>query len=59
MSIMRCMKKNILARLLDVAVDLAYDVFDDVTDEHIEAIYERLVFNLKHGVGFEGATTRH
>ena len=41
------------------AADLAYDNFDDVTDDHIECVYARLVLNHAVGAGEDGAVTVH
>jgi len=48
-----------LMELEDQAIDLALTVFSEPTDEHIEAIQERLIWNAKHGLGTEGAVTLH
>jgi len=47
------------ADLLNEAFDLAYEAFEAPTDEHIEWVFERLLFNSAVGVGMAGAVTIH
>lgn len=53
------MNEDIQAELLDQAFDLAYAGFKTPSDDHIEAVYERLLFNHEHGLGADGALTLH
>gem|GEM_PF-3512282 len=45
--------------LVTRAEDLAYQAFEDPTNEHIEWIYMRLVLNHLGGSGTDGAVTAH
>ena len=45
--------------LFDRATDLAYRTFDDVTDDHVETVYHRLLLNHQWGAGEAGAVTVH
>ncbi|KAA0910660.1 hypothetical protein [Pusillimonas sp. ANT_WB101] len=45
--------------LFDQAADLVYQAFADPTDDHIECVYLRLVFNHLGGAGDAGAVTVH
>lgn len=45
--------------LFEAAADLAYQSFGDVTDDHIEAVYHRLLINHQWGAGEVGAVTVH
>ena len=45
--------------LFSEAAELAYQSFDDVTDDHIECVYYRLVSNHQWGLGYAGAVTVH
>ncbi|MGB3290963.1 MAG: hypothetical protein WBA83_16950 [Burkholderiaceae bacterium] len=53
------MSEEICNALFERAADLAYDSFDDVTDDHIEAVYHRLMLNHQWGVGEAGVVTVH
>ncbi|ROT45028.1 hypothetical protein [Pusillimonas sp. NJUB218] len=53
------MSQDIRAELIDEAFDLAYEAFEAPTDEHIEWVFERLLFNRAIGVGMAGAVTLH
>jgi len=53
------MSEEICDALFDRAVDLAYKWFGDPTDDHIEAVYHRLVLNHQWGAGDAGAVTVH
>lgn len=53
------MNENTRAELLNEAFDLAYEAFEAPTDEHIEWVFERLLFNHAVGVGMAGAVTLH
>lgn len=50
---------DIHEELLDQAFHLAYAGFKTPSDDHIEAVYERLLFNYEHGLGADGALTLH
>lgn len=41
------------------ATELAYIHFDDVSDDHIEGVYARLILNHTWGLGDAGAVTVH
>ena len=42
------------------ATDLAYNAFgQDTSDDHIEAVFERLVMQWRWGAGVDGAVTVH
>lgn len=45
--------------LLDRALELAEHAFPDVTEEHVEGVLDRLVWNELRGQGEHGATTIH
>lgn len=45
--------------IIDRATELAYQVFNCPTDDHITGIYDRLVWNERHGLGELGAVTLH
>ncbi|USY23967.1 hypothetical protein NIZ92_11600 [Alcaligenes sp. 1735tsa3] len=45
--------------IIDRATELAYQAFNCPTDEHITGIYDRLVWNERHGLGELGAVTVH
>lgn len=53
------MSEDIADALFEQAVDLAYKSFDDPNDDHIEAVYHRLVLNHQWGAGDVGAVTVH
>jgi len=53
------MDEYICDGLFERAVNLAYRSFVDPTDDHIEAIYHRLVLNHQWGAGDAGAVTMH
>lgn len=45
--------------LYDLAVEFALDTFADPTEDHVDAVLERLDFNERHGQGLAGAVTVH
>lgn len=45
--------------LRDEAFDLACQAFDDATDDHVHAVYERLDWNRRRGLGNAGVLTVH
>lgn len=45
--------------VIDRATELAYAAFRCPTDDHITGIYDRLVWNERHGLGELGAITVH
>lgn len=45
--------------LYQEAIDLAYMTFSDPSDEHIEAVHQRLLFNQRAGLKAQGAVTLH
>lgn len=45
--------------LFDQAVDLAYKAFAEPDDEHVLAIYSRLLWNWQRGLADAGAVTVH
>ncbi|MGE8516687.1 MAG: hypothetical protein ACN6OM_08740 [Alcaligenes nematophilus] len=45
--------------IIDRATELAYQVFNCPTDDHITGIYDRLVWNELRGIGEIGAVTIH
>ncbi|WP_395029754.1 hypothetical protein [Alcaligenes aquatilis] len=45
--------------IIDRATELAYQTFNCPTDDHITGIYDRLVWNERHGLGELGAVTVH
>jgi len=52
--------EHTLADLFDQAVDLAYIRFGkEVTDEHVEAVCDRLALNWQWGLDAAGAVTVH
>jgi hypothetical protein len=53
------MSEETYEALFDHATDLAYQAFDDPTDEHIVAIYMRLLINHLWGCDDMGAVTVH
>ena len=53
------MDSDTFQMLHDAALELAYRYFDEPTDDHIEAIFERLEHNYWRGLGMEGAVTVH
>lgn len=50
---------NVDPALYREACDLAYDVFEDPHHDYVAAVYERLVWNQRHGLGTQGAVTIH
>jgi hypothetical protein len=54
-----CMSEETADALFARATDLAYQAFEDATDDHIETIYHRIVFNHRCGAGEAGAVTVH
>lgn len=54
------MDEQVADALFERATDLAYQHFgQDTTDDHIEAVYHRLVLNHQWGAGDAGAVTVH
>ena len=45
--------------LFELAVNMAYGAFENVTDDHVEGVYARLVWNTAHGLPTCDAATRH
>lgn len=45
--------------LLELAINTAYQAFKHVTDDHVQGVFERLVWNCTHGLGNAGAVTVH
>lgn len=45
--------------LLNAAIHMAYEAFKDPTDEHIIAVFHRLAWNHRYGLGLVGVTTLH
>lgn len=45
--------------LFELAINMAANAFHPVTDDHVEGVYDRLVWNTNHGLGQHGATTVH
>lgn len=45
--------------IIDRATELAYQVFNCPTDDHITGIYDRLIWNEQHGLDEVGVTTTH
>lgn len=46
-------------QFLNLAIELAYQTFEQPTDEHILAVFHRLAWNWRYGMGAVGATTLH
>ena len=42
--------------MFEQAVQLAYETFDDPTDDHITGVYAQLVWGLTHGVQIDSVT---
>ena len=53
------MSEELCDWLFERAANLAYKAFDDVTDDHVEAVYHRLVLNHQWGAADAGAVTVH
>lgn len=53
------MSEEMHEALFEAAADLAYQSFDEVSDDHIEAVYHRLLMNHQWGAGDAGAVTVH
>lgn len=54
------MDEHIADALFHRATDLAYRRFGEATtDDHIEAAYERVVYNWQRGLGDAGVVTLH
>lgn len=53
------MDEDTLNALFAQATELAYRSFDYPSDDHIEAIYRRLLVNHQWGAGDDGAVTVH
>lgn len=53
------MADEIASQLFDEAVDLAYQAFDDPSDDHIQTVFARLALNHDWGLGSAGAVTVH
>lgn len=54
------MDEQIADALFERATDLAYAAFgQDTSDDHIDAVYERVVVNWLWGAGVDGAVTVH
>lgn len=46
-------------QLLALAIQLTYDTFPEPSDEHIIAVFHRLAWNWRYGMGTAGAVTLH
>lgn len=54
------LNQHILSELFDQALDLAYQRFgQDTTDDHVEAVCDRLVIHWQWGLDAAGAVTVH
>ena len=54
------MDEQVADALFERATDLAYNAFgQDTSDDHIDAVYERVVVNWLWGAGVDGAVTVH
>ena len=53
------MFQDLLSEIKEEALMLALSAFDDPSDDHIEGVYERLLFNYAYGLGSDGAVTIH
>lgn len=54
------MDEHVADALYERATDLAYAAFgQDTSDDHIDAVYERVVVNWLWGAGVDGAVTVH
>lgn len=54
------MDEYVADALFERATDLAYRRFgEETTDDHIEAAYERVLFNWRRGLGDAGVVTVH
>tara|TARA_R100000655_G_scaffold64330_1_gene102848 strand:+ start:668 stop:865 length:198 start_codon:yes stop_codon:yes gene_type:complete len=53
------MNEDTSKQLFDLAVDLAYQAFEEPSDDHIKGVYLRLVINHQWGLGDSGAVTVH
>lgn len=53
------MDEDIYEALFEDAHRLAYRRFNEPTDDHVLGVFERLVWNLRRGLGETGATTLH
>lgn len=45
--------------LFDQAVELAYQTFAEVSDEHVMGLYSQLIWNYQRGLGDAGVGTVH
>ena len=45
--------------LFEQAVEMAHQAFERVTDDHVEGVYARLVWNACRGLTSHGAVTVH
>ena len=45
--------------LFERAVSAAYNTFKQASDDHIQGVFERLVWNHVRGLALHGATTVH
>lgn len=48
-----------LAEIYEAAVDLAFHAFTNPSDDHVQGVFERLLFNAYRGDGASGAITIH
>ena len=53
------MDKEQYEELFELAVDMAYQAFEAVTDDHVQGVYERLIWNASVGLEAHGAVTVH
>lgn len=45
--------------LYELAVNMAAATFNHVTDDHVQGVYDRLIWNADHGLGQNDAATVH
>lgn len=45
--------------LYQQAIELAYQAFIEPSDDHIDAVHQRLIFNLRTGLAAQSAVTVH
>ena len=53
------MYEDLLEEVKEEALMLAFSAFEDPSDDHIEGVYQRLLFNYAYGLGSDGAVTVH
>ncbi|HCN72324.1 MAG TPA: hypothetical protein DIS96_11650 [Pusillimonas sp.] len=48
-----------MQELYEYAIYLARRAFGEPTDDHIDGVFDRLLFNESYGIGPSGVTTLH